>query len=68
MAYKRAMEKILTPIVTLMPLWFGLFFLGPVLAEITLLFASDNAILIYPACMTVGGVWGFCAHRFGRWI
>ena len=77
--YLLIMVTVLTKFLGLMPLWFGLFFLGPVMAE--LLIISLDIGLIQGAlntslrnapitfiCMTIGGVYGFIAFKTGRWI
>ena len=64
-------EKILK----MMPVWFGIGFLGPVLAELylrtplhSLLPVQATSVQIYAACMIFGGLYGAFALRFGRWI
>ena len=61
----------------LMPVWFGIGFLGPVLAEIYLRTALNSYLpppagvdgaQIYAACMIFGGAYGLIAWKLGRWI
>lgn len=66
---------IVTYILKMMPVWFGIGFLGPVLAEIYLRTPLHNALPlnvadsdIYAACMIFGGAYGIIAWRMGRWI
>lgn len=69
------MKFVIETFLKMMPVWFGIGFLGPVLAEIYLrtplnelaplgLASSD----IYTACMAFGGAYGIIAWRTGRWI
>lgn len=73
------MEKVIETVLKMMPVWFGIGFLGPVLAELYLrtplgAFLALNASLnasttnIYTACMVFGGLYGVFAWRVGRWI
>ena len=62
-------------VLKMMPIWFGIGFLGPVLAEIYLrtplgdmLGLAASSSQIYTACMAFGGIYGFIAWRTGRWI
>ena len=59
----------------MMPVWFGIGFLGPVLAELCHLAPIYNILPmslstrdIYVACMSFGGLYGVFAWRTGRWI
>lgn len=59
----------------MMPIWFGIGFLGPVLAEIYLRTSVGDILNLglentelYLACMVFGGLYGCFAWRFGRWI
>jgi len=69
------MAKAIEQILKMMPIWFGIGFLGPVLAELYLRTPLQNAVplsasneQIYIACMIFGGLYGIFAWRFGRWI
>ncbi len=76
------MNFIATHLLKLLPLWFGLFFLAPVMAEIVLrpplldwlpsaLAGPFTGLPVYPVygvCMLIGGIWGFIALKTGRWI
>lgn len=69
------MKSAIETVLKMMPIWFGICFLGPVLAEIYLRtpagdFLSLNAesSQIYMACMVFGSIYGFIAWRIGRWI
>lgn len=73
------MEKALLSIIKMMPIWFGLFFLGPLMAEILtrtaiasyVPFALTSLVAdwpLYPTCMAIGGFWGGFAYLSGRWI
>ena len=62
-------------VLTMMPVWFGIGFLGPVLAELALrtplgeaLGITAEPMQIYAACMAFGGAYGLIAWRTGRWI
>ncbi|HAT07673.1 MAG TPA: hypothetical protein DCS39_00285 [Rhodobiaceae bacterium] len=62
-------------ILKMMPVWFGIGFLGPVLAEIylrtpfhSLVPIQATSAEIYTAFMIIGGLYGAFALRFGRWI
>tara|TARA_B110000971_G_scaffold221395_1_gene268349 strand:+ start:2017 stop:2229 length:213 start_codon:yes stop_codon:yes gene_type:complete len=66
-------EKILD----LMPVWFGIGFLGPVLAEIYFrtplnsyfpLPITAETSHVYGVCMIFGGLYGLVAWKTGRWI
>lgn len=68
---QRAIETALK----MMPVWFGIGFLGPVLAELCLrtsiydyLPISLSVSDIYIACMSFGGLYGGFAWRIGRWL
>ncbi len=73
------MTTMIKTTLNLMPVWFGLFFLGPVIAEIALL-AADKGVLpdslnslisnthLRIACMAFGGIYGLIAFKTGRWI
>lgn len=59
----------------MMPVWFGIGFLGPVLAEFYLRTPLGGAIgldlnnsQIYMLTMSFGGVYGIIAWRTGRWV
>jgi hypothetical protein len=61
----------------LLPVWFGIGFLGPVLAEIYIrsplnsylpLPAATEVSHVYGACMVLGGLYGLMAWKTGRWI
>ena len=59
----------------MMPVWFGIGFLGPVLAELCLrnsiydnLPISLSVSYLYIACMSFGGLYGFFAWRIARWL
>ncbi len=67
--------EIVAKILKMMPVWFGIGFLGPVLAELYLRTPLHNLVpiqatsgQIYTACMIFGGLYGVFALRFGRWI
>jgi hypothetical protein len=67
--------EIVAKILKMMPIWFGIGFLGPVLAELYLRTSLHNLMpiqatsgQIYAACMIFGGLYGVFALRFGRWI
>ncbi|MDB4106492.1 hypothetical protein N9566_00350 [bacterium] len=73
------MTAILTPILQLMPVWFGLLFVGPVLAEVitrsplSAFLPTDTASMLvglslYQLCMIFGGLYGLVAFKTGRWI
>lgn len=74
-----AMQRLIEQILKMMPVWFGIGFLGPVLAELYLRTplgqaAYDNFGLvannsqIYMVCMAFGGLYGVFAWRVGRWV
>tara|TARA_B100000925_G_scaffold283957_1_gene258381 strand:+ start:579 stop:785 length:207 start_codon:yes stop_codon:yes gene_type:complete len=67
--------KFVASILKMMPVWFGIGFLGPVLAEVylrtplhSLAPIQATSANIYAACMIIGGLYGVFALRFGRWI
>ena len=69
------MQRSIETSLKMMPVWFGIGFLGPVLAELCLHAPIyDNLPIglsirdIYIACMSFGGLYGLVAWRFGRWI
>ena len=69
------MGKAVETVLKMMPIWFGIGFLGPVLAEIYLRTPVGNFLgidaergQIYLACMIFGGIYGTIAWRIGRWI
>ena len=71
MIVSKSLEKILE----FLPVWFGIGFLGPVLAELYLrtpinemvrLSADSNQV--YAVCMAFSAVYGLIAWRTGRWI
>ncbi len=69
------MAKVIETILKMMPVWFGIGFLGPVLAELYLrtplgefLALNASATNVYTACMVFGGAYGLFAWRYGRWI
>ena len=69
------MAKFIETVLKMMPVWFGIGFLGPVLAELYLrtplgefLALNTSATNIYTACMVFGGLYGVFAWRVGRWI
>lgn len=69
------MKLAIETVLKMMPVWFGIGFLGPVLAEIYLRTPVGEALnlglesgQIYTACMIFGGLYGVFAWRFGRWI
>jgi hypothetical protein len=68
-------SKLLEKILEFMPVWFGIGFLGPVLAELYLRTSINEMVRlsadseqIYAFCMTFGAVYGLIAWRWGRWI
>lgn len=74
-----AMDAIVKFILGWLPLWFGAFFLGPLVAEILtrtplqqFLPSETNNLLIglslYQLCMVAGGLYGLTAKLTGRWI
>ncbi len=73
------MQSVLLTIIRLLPIWFGVGFLGSVMAELILrtplhmMLAEWNGAeftpsMIYTICMSVGGVYGLFALLTGRWI
>jgi len=73
------MTFIIKATLNLMPVWFGLFFLGPVIAEIALLLAHNGVLRdrlnsmisnthLRAMCMALGGIYGLIAFKTGRWI
>ena len=69
------MQKLIETVLKMMPVWFGIGFLGPVLAEIYLRTPAGEALnlglesgQIYMICMCFGGAYGIFAWRVGRWI
>ena len=66
-------QTLLLAFMRLMPLWFGLFFLGPLMAELCLrtgaaAWVGAPSLHVYGACITIGGLWGGLACKYGRWI
>ena len=62
-------------VLKMMPVWFGIGFLGPVIAEIFvrtpaygLLPIGVDPETVYFSTMTLGGLYGIVAWRSGRWI
>lgn len=71
----RGVAKLFETFVQMLPVWFGIGFLGPVLAELYLRTPLQEALSlglasadIYAVCMIFGGAYGVFAWRFGRWI
>jgi hypothetical protein len=69
------MGKLIETVLKMLPVWFGIGFLGPVLAELYMRTALNSlfpmqvsSVKIYTACMIFGGLYGLIAWRFGRWI
>lgn len=69
------MQAVSETLLKMMPVWFGIGFLGPVLAELCLrtpiydsLPIGLSAHDIYIACMSFGGLYGVFAWRIGRWL
>jgi hypothetical protein len=71
------MKKSLEVLLSLMPVWFGLFFLGPVISEIVTLATGVPAFVLVPSIgevlylhifMLLGGLWGGLAILRRRWI
>ena len=69
------MKQAITTVLKMMPVWFGIGFLGPVLAELYLrtplgemLALPVSTMDVYAACMTFGGAYGAVAWRTERWI
>jgi hypothetical protein len=69
------MKKLIETVLKMMPVWFGIGFLGPVLAELYLRTFLQSvfplqatSVQIYTACMIFGGLYGLFAWRVGRWI
>lgn len=69
------MQAVSETLLKMMPVWFGIGFLGPVLAELCLRtplhgYVSINLASegIYATCMVFGGAYGLVAWRTGRWI
>jgi hypothetical protein len=67
--------KIVETLLKMMPVWFGIGFLGPVLAELymrtplhSFVPVQATSVQIYTVCMVFGGLYGVFALRFGRWI
>lgn len=59
----------------MMPVWFGIGFVGPVMAEIILRTAlyeildmETSTETVYIGCMALGGLYGVFAWRSGRWL
>lgn len=68
------MQAVSETLLKMMPVWFGIGFLGPVLAELYLRtplhgYVSINLASegIYATCMVFGGAYGLVACRTGRW-
>lgn len=69
------MQSVIETVLKMMPVWFGIGFLGPVLAELYIrtplsayLALPASSQQVYLACMVFGGVYGVIAWRIGRWI
>lgn len=69
------MKNTIETVLKMMPIWFGIGFLGPVLAEIYLRTPLHESVPlglatadIYAVCMAFGGLYGVIAWRTGRWI
>ncbi len=71
------MKKVLEVFLSLMPLWFGVFFLGPVISEILTLVTGASGVVLVPSIgellylhlfMVFGGLWGGLAMLRRRWI
>ena len=67
--------KLLEKLLEFMPVWFGIGFLGPVLAELYLRTSinemvrlSADSSQVYAVCMVFGAAYGLIAWRTGRWI
>ncbi|MGI9438534.1 MAG: hypothetical protein ACR2OK_02405, partial [Parvibaculales bacterium] len=72
---KHGMGKLVEIFLKMLPVWFGIGFLGPVLAEIYLRTPLHNLVSVqttseqvYGVCMVFGGLYGLFAFRFGRWV
>ena len=68
-------QRVIETTLRMMPVWFGVGFLGPVLAELchfTPIYDRLPMILstrdIYVACMSFGCLYGVIAWRIGRWL
>lgn len=77
--FNDGMKKMITVLLNMMPVWFGLFFLGPVLAELltrsplSAWLPSDTSSMLvgaslYQLCMIFGGLYGLVAFKTGRWV
>ncbi|MDA8625103.1 hypothetical protein N9M29_03250 [Alphaproteobacteria bacterium] len=69
------MKKLIETVLRLLPIWFGIGFLGPVLAELYLRTSLQSlfplqatSAQVYAACIIFGGLYGLVAWRVGRWI
>jgi hypothetical protein len=71
------MKKSLEVFLSLMPVWFGLFFLGPVASEILTQVTGAPSFIVVPSIgeilylhmfMVLGGLWGAFALLRGRWV
>ena len=69
------MQATLEILLKMMPVWLGVGFLGPVIAEIFvrtpaygLLPIGINPETVYIITMMLGGLYGIVAWRSGRWI
>ena len=64
------MRKYLGGLFKVMPLLFGLFFLGPVIAQgLTLTgWTLPGGVAPLAVGMVIGGVWGGIATLTGRWL
>jgi hypothetical protein len=64
------MRKVLGGLFKVMPLLFGLGFLGPVIAQVVTLagWTLPGGVAPLAAGMVVGGVWGGFATVTGRWL
>jgi hypothetical protein len=69
------MMKLVEYFLKLMPVWFGIGFLGPVMAELYLRTPlhsfsglSVESSTVYLTCMLAGAAYGLVAFITGRWI
>lgn len=75
--HSRSMQRVLEIFLSFLPVWFGLFFLGPLIAEIiglsfgitqVTIISSVSEISVYTITIPLGGAWGGLAIWRGRWI
>lgn len=75
--HSRVMQRVLETFLSFLPVWFGLFFLGPLIAEIiglsfgitqVTIIPSISEISVYAITIPLGGAWGGLAIWRGRWI